>query len=156
MRGLLSFLTLCALSSIASATADVERLCERTLEDYAWYSDHPDPEAYGKLFTEDAVLDVFGPNKGREAIVARHKNNAKQRRFIHLLSNVRVDIVSTTEARATSYVEVYTVPLGDGPHTVAGFAGIGEYHDELRISEAGCQIAKRKLHMRVLHREYKP
>ena len=151
-------LTTCLLLTIlvspawADTTADA---CRQLIMDYAWYRDHPDPDAYGALFTEDAELTILGETfKGRAAIRERLTTSAGS--TVHLMSTVRITNVSETLATGLSYVTVYTAPPGPGPHDVSGYAAIGEYHDEFRKSSAGWQIARRLLVLRLRDSNFKP
>jgi uncharacterized protein (TIGR02246 family) len=145
-----------ALANAATAAEpSVYDACRDLVMDYAYYRDHPDPDAYAELFTEDAELSILGDTrKGRAAIRERLTQVAGT--TVHLMSTIRITPVSATEAKGVSYVTVYTAPAGEGPHTVDGFAGIGEYHDTFRKMAAGWQIDSRKLVMRLRDAGFKP
>ncbi len=147
----LSPLTLSPLTW-ADATEDA---CRDLIMDYAWYRDHPDANAYAALFTEDAELSILGETfKGRDAISQRL--TASSGSTVHLMSTIRITKVDEDTATGRSYVTVYTAPPGAGPHTVSGYAAIGEYHDDFRKSEAGWFIAKRVLVLRLRDANFKP
>lgn len=132
-----------------------EDACRQLVMDYAWYRDHPDAAAYAALFTKDAELSILGETfKGREAITQRL--TASSGSTVHLMSTVRITRLSEDSATGVSYVTVYTAPPGNGPHTVSGYAAIGEYHDDFSRTDAGWQIAKRVLVLRLRDMNFKP
>ena len=136
----------------ADATEDA---CRQLIMDYAWYRDHPDASAYAALFTEDAELSILGETfKGRGAIAPRLP--ASSGSTVHLMSTIRITKVNDDSATGVSYVTVYTAPAGAGPHTVSGYAAIGEYHDDFRRTDSGWQIAKRDLVLRLRDANFKP
>ena len=136
----------------ADATEDA---CRQLIMDYAWYRDHPDANAYAALFTEDAELSILGEMfKGRAAIAQRLTGTSGS--TVHLISTIRITKVDDDTASGVSYVTVYTAPAGTGPHTVGGYAAIGEYHDNYRRTDAGWQIAKRALVVRLRDANFKP
>jgi uncharacterized protein (TIGR02246 family) len=136
------------------ADATIEA-CRQLVMDYAWYRDHPDTDAYAALFTDDAELSILGETfKGREAIAQRLTASAGS--TVHLMSTIRVTKVDEDTATGVSYVTVYTAPPGIGPHTVSGYAAIGEYHDDFRKTETGWQIKKRVLVLRLRDSNFKP
>lgn len=129
--------------------------CRQLVMDYAWYRDHPDVDAYAALFTEDAELSILGETfKGREAIARRLTTASGS--TVHLMSTVRITAVNDDTATGVSYVTIYTAPPGPGPHTVSGYAAIGEYHDDFRKTDAGWQIKKRALVLRLRDANFKP
>jgi 3-phenylpropionate/cinnamic acid dioxygenase small subunit len=142
---MLATLTLLALTTtVAAQDRSTYDACRDLIMDYAYYRDHPGAEHYVALFTEDAELSILGDiRKGREAI--RERMRTVTGSTVHLMSTVRITEVSPKEATGVSYVTVYTGPAGDGPHTVSGYAIIGEYHDVFRKTDAGWKIAKRTL-----------
>ena len=128
--------------------------CRQLIMDYAWYRDHPDADAYAALFTEDAELSILGETfKGRDAIAQRL--TAASGSTVHLMSTVRITKVDDDSATGVSYVTVYTAPPGPGPHTVSGYAAIGEYHDDFQKTDAGWQIKKRVLVLRLRDSNFK-
>lgn len=147
--------TLAAADAAIADERSVDDACRDLIMDYAYFRDHPDPDAYAALFTEDAELSILGDTrKGRAAI--RQRLAEVTGNTVHLMSTIRITPVSATEAKGVSYVTVYTAPAGDDPHTVDGWAGIGEYHDFFRKTDAGWQIASRKLLLRLRDSGFKP
>lgn len=147
--------TLVPLSCPLAWADGTEDACRQLIMDYAWYRDHPDADAYAALFTEDAELSILGETfKGRDAI--RQRLTASSGSTVHLMSTIRITKVTDTAATGVSYVTVYTAPSGAGPHTVDGYAAIGEYHDDFRRTSAGWQIARRTLVVRLRDANFKP
>ncbi len=149
---LLLLITAPALQAAESSTYDA---CRDLIMDYAYYRDHKNPDAYAALFTEDAELSILGDvRKGRDAI--RQRLAEVTGNTVHLMSTIRITQVSETEATGVSYVTVYAMPPGEDPHTVDGWAGIGEYHDTYHKTAEGWKIAKRSLAMRLRDSGFKP
>ena len=144
------------LAFVAPTWADMTiEACRQLVMDYAWYRDHPDAKAYAALFTEDAELSILGETfKGREAITQRL--TASSGSTVHLMSTIRINKVDENTATGVSYVTVYTAPPGPGPHTVSGYAAIGEYHDDFRRTDTGWQIKQRVLVLRLRDSNFKP
>lgn len=147
-------------SPIGSPSARADELstydsCRDLIMDYAYFRDHKNAEALAALFTDDAELSILGDvRKGREAI--RQRLAEMSGNTVHLMSTIRISKLSESEATGVSYVTVYAMPPGDDPHTVDGWAGIGEYHDTFRKTADGWKIAKRTLALRLRDSGYKP
>ncbi len=140
-----------ALPFSASAHNAIEEQCERVMQDYAWYIDHPNPEGFANLFTKDATLVLNSRTmNGHEELKAFINSGSENRTAVHLMSNLRVTPTSDTTATGTSYLTVFIMPGGEGIKRVDGFSAIAEYHDEFVIDDEGCKIAKRKLIPRVI------
>jgi ketosteroid isomerase-like protein len=155
MRILASIALMTMALNTAAADSSTQDACRALIMDYAYYRDHPDVKAYGDLFTEDAELSILGDTRiGRSAI--RERLAEVTGSTVHLMSTIRITEVSATEATGVSYVTVYTAPDGAGPHTVSGYAGIGEYHDVFRKTVDGWKIAKRTLVMRLRDASFQP
>lgn len=129
-----------------AAAAALEECRDRVM-DYAYYWDHGDTEGLSDVFTEDATLKLGGETfSGQKAIVERMARSAPGPEIRHLMSTVRITGSADGGASGVSYVTVYMAPAPDqGLPEVDGFALIGEYHDEFRITPDGCRIAARTL-----------
>lgn len=106
-----------AQSSTALPSADqaaIKAACTDLVLDYAYYRDRPDAAGFANVFTKDGELRVMG-----QAFIGR-------------------------KATGVSYVTVYSAPAGTVPAKVSDFAAVGEYHDELVLTEAGWKIARRE------------
>ncbi len=154
---LIACLVLCSCSPSASSDvsdAFVERAiiaaCEALVADYAIARDRPDPEAYANTFALDGRLIL--PSVafiGRDNIRNRLQRSAGQSRSRHFMSNVRVQVVSDTEATGIAYAVIYEedIPTGQEasqPIPTAGPFAIGEYHDRFVLTDEGWKFSERR------------
>ncbi len=104
-----------------------------TIASYTFHADHGRFDDVSALFATDGVLEVHGIGgaraEGRDAILGFFRGvggdvraTAPPGRMQHHVASVRVDVVSATEAHATSY---FTVMTG------AGVDHWGRYRDAL-------------------------
>lgn len=88
--------------------------CTQLIARFALANDARDADALAEMFVEDGVFvrptKPDQPYAGREAI--REAFRAKPASLItrHLVANIVVDVLSATEARAQSYLVLYTAP----------------------------------------------
>ena len=110
-----------AVAADSSATALQKLLDKADIEavvaKYATALDTLDADAYGDVFTEDAIYDVTGTvYKGRATIRkivtdlkdSRARNDAEGKpspKLYHVMSNSSVEIVDATHARHQSYAQ---------------------------------------------------
>ena len=125
----------------------IEHACSRLALDYSHYADSQQLEAWSNLFAEDAEMTLFGQtHKGRAAILKslNGANNGAIATF-HSNSNIRVDVVSPTEARGTVGVTLFAAPRKDGVAQLKEItpAVVGHYEDVYRKTAEGWRIAKR-------------
>jgi len=120
--------------------------CERLSLDYSYHADHGESDAWAALFAEDAEMELFGQTHvGRAAIQAGVQNGAAPQRTVHAISNVRIDVISATEAAGHVYISVYVAPKGESVSTLpllTPFA-VGEYQDRYRKTAEGWRFARR-------------
>lgn len=134
---------------------NIEAACEALVLDYAYYRDREDlqlaAQGVAAVFTKDATLTVSGQSfTGRQAIFDRIANQTNPPRFAHLMSTIRIFPESATKATGVSYATVYVAPRpNDGSAVTEGFAAVGEYHDEFRLTDQGWRIAKRTFLARI-------
>jgi hypothetical protein len=125
----------------------IERACERLAIDYSFYADSQQLEAWSNLFAEDAEMTLFGQtHKGRAAILGSlNGGNRGAVATFHSNSNIRIDVVSQTEARGTVGVTLFAAPKKDGVAQVKEItpAVVGHYEDVYRKTAEGWRIAKR-------------
>lgn len=139
-----------AFVTSASAAPEAPRAaiiaaCTETINQYAHYRDQLDAERYGDLFTEDAVFVFPGLTlTGREAIAKRIRDDDGTITSRHLTGSIVVTIDANQTITARSYIHVYqaATPASPGP-IPAGKYILGEYHDVMRMTDAGCKIARR-------------
>ena len=125
----------------------IEHACSRLALDYSHYADSQQLEAWSKLFAEDAEMTLFGQtHKGRAAILkSLNGGSGGAVATFHSNSNIRVDVVSPTEARGTVGVTLFAAPRKDGVAQVKEItpAVVGHYEDVYRKTAEGWRIAKR-------------
>ncbi len=145
------------LSACASAPLPNKSLtvaCTQTANSYPFSRDRLDYDAYGALFTDDAVFDLSaigaGRLVGREAIVAALKARGPAAVTRHINQVVKMEAVDATHARGVSYVVVYAVPadrMAAGSTAVSQPLVVAEYHDQFVWAAGRCQIQERRLQM---------
>lgn len=129
----------------------IENACTRLAIDYSFYADSQQLEAWSRLFAEDAEMTLFGQtHKGRAAILASlNGGNGGAIASFHSNSNIRIDVVSATEAKGTVGVTLFAAPKKDGLAVVKEItpAVVGHYIDEYRKTSEGWRISKRGFNM---------
>ena len=157
-------LALLAAPAIAENT-DMIVACQQTAYDYTWFLDHPDEdfsataEKFAQLFTENGSWEVSNTqlqmetHTGTEAIMARYKDGRDKFRFMHLITNHRVNPTSDTTGTGTSYVEVYVHPIGSDMNDDFGVTGVAEYRDTYEFKDGTCRFTSRKGVTRLLSLE---
>jgi hypothetical protein len=135
-----------------SDLTSVERLeiiaaCERLILDYAHFADQCEYDRWACLFCEDGEFHHFGKvHVGRKRI--REATGVRPTFPMHVMTNIRVDVIDHITATGTSYVTGYT-RLREGSRlvpTVTPWA-IGHYQDRYRLTSDGWRIAVRKLEL---------
>ncbi len=112
--------------------------------------DERQPDALAALFTEDGMLVRPGgePLRGRAAIRAAYASRPAERITRHVVSNQRVTLGSDGSARVRSLVTLWSGHEGDASgaqgRPARGPQVLGEYDDELRLTEEGWRIAVRR------------
>ncbi len=131
----------------AAEKMTIEHACSRLALDYSYYADSRQPEPWSRLFAEDAEMILFGQtHKGREAILKiMNGGDGGAVATFHSNSNIRVDVISPTEARGTVGVTVFAAPGKDGVALVKEItpAVVGHYDDVYRKTAEGWRIARR-------------
>jgi len=93
------------------ADADIVRTCTQKIHRYAQLNDAGAIAELCQMFTEDAVFarpsDPHNPIQGRAAIRASFEARPP-RRTLHVVSNVKITVESSTRAQATSDVILIT------------------------------------------------
>jgi hypothetical protein len=92
-------------------------------------------------------MTLFGQtHKGRAAILASlNGGNGGAVASFHSNSNIRIDVVSPTEARGSVGVTLFAAPRKDGIAVMTEItpAVVGHYNDVYRKTSQGWRIAKR-------------
>ena len=138
------------VSIIAACTAQpsVSELCEETSKAYVVARDNGDVDAYGDLFTEDAVFLIGGnQQKGRKAIKAAMAARAGSQFTRHIVTSPFV--VESTDGKLTgsSYVTVYASSRKDSGQPLDSPTpwAIGQYLDEYVVADGRCLFKRRIL-----------
>jgi ketosteroid isomerase-like protein len=125
--------------------------CEALSIAYARAVDFRDYDTFASLFTEDGVLDVGQPLEGRDAIRTAMSRRPDELRSRHILTNIFIDVVSTTEARGISYLTLYrhvgAESLKREPIPFDGPAAVGHYEDRYVLTDDGWKFKRRQLHL---------
>ena len=125
----------------------IERSCKKLSIAYAKHADFRDYNTFVDLFTEDGVLEIYGQEiKGRAALLATMSSRPENRRSLHLLTNIWIDVLDADHAVGGAYLTVFSVDFdGDGPAPLQGARMVGNYEDEFVRGTEGWRIARRKL-----------
>jgi ketosteroid isomerase-like protein len=128
----------------------IERACSRLVLLAAAHADHHRAAEFAALFAPDALLSR--PNAealhGREAIREAYAQRPASRISRHVVTNICVDVLSTTEARAISTVLLWAGSADDepGPRGRPAQAGqvLGEFDDRFVLTPEGWRIVARQ------------
>jgi len=124
--------------------------CQRVENDYAFYRDRRDADAFANIFTEDgewgrssgAVL------KGRKAIHDYIVKLAAQQQEVHmqLTTTIQITPVDATSATGVSYAMVMQAPVPQAglPAVNGGFQVASESRSTYKLVNNECKIAKRE------------
>ena len=136
---------------ITAIQADCEALCIA----YARAIDFRDYDHFVSLFTDDAVLDLGRPLRGREEIhdAVSARPDALQSR--HVITNVFVDVVDEDHARGIAYLTLYRhladkpsiAGAGSEPAAATHPAAVGHYQDRFARTSGGWRFKARTLHL---------
>jgi hypothetical protein len=124
----------------------IEHACRRLSLDYSHYADARQMDAWAALFAEDAEMELMGQHhKGRAAIRASVNGNPPDTASVHMLHNIRIDVVSDSEATGTVGVSLFVAPRKDGVGQAKDIAPviIGNYQDVYRKTAEGWRFARR-------------
>lgn len=125
----------------------IEHACTRLSVDYSHHADARRMDAWADLFAEDAELVVGGvAQRGRATIRASIGNGNAATATFHSNSNIRIDVVSRSEARGEVCATVFVVPVKDGIAQTRELspAIIGKYLDTYVDTPDGWRFARRE------------
>lgn len=134
----------------------IDQACRELVLRAARHADVNAPASLAGLFSEDAVLvrPNAEPLHGREAIRRAYEQRPADRLTRHMVSNILVDIESATQARALSYVLLWTGNSTDSPGAMGrparGSQMVGEFDDRFSLTPDGWRITRREARF-VLH-----
>ena len=135
--------------------AEIQRDCEALSMAYARAIDFRDYDHFVTLFTDDAVLDLGRPLRGRQAIHAAVSARPDELRSRHVITNVFVDVVDEDTARGIAYLTLYrhladkpSIPgPGSDPAPTTLPAAVGHYQDKFARVSDGWRFEARTLHL---------
>ncbi|MEM8768413.1 MAG: nuclear transport factor 2 family protein [Pseudomonadota bacterium] len=144
-RLILSALLPAALLASTSADAgEIEDACTELVMGYALHRDQFNVEAYGDLFSEDAVLFVLGSEYRGRAAIRQRLEDARGKEFTrHLMSGVWITVLDEQRASGISYASIHAAEPDELPLKPVPPA-VGEYHDEFTLTEDGWKISRRR------------
>ena len=128
----------------------IERACSRLVLLAAEHADQHRAAEFAALFVPEAVLSRPNaePLRGCEAIHAAYAQRPASRFTRHVVTNIRVEVLSATEARAASLVLLWAGSTDDepGPRGRPAQAGqvLGEFDDRFTLTPDGWRIASRR------------
>jgi hypothetical protein len=133
------------LTSIERAAIGWE--CERLIHLYAMLNDAGEFDAMAGMFTEDGVFarpsqaDVL--IRGKAAILAAYTSRP-QRFTRHLITSVVVTVEDADNARAHSYLSLYTGQAGDSlPRPAEPVCLIGDFKDRFVRQDGAWKFSER-------------
>ena len=123
--------------------------CGQTANSYAYIRDRLMYEAYGNLFTDDAVFAIGTAEVVRRAAnIGALKSRGASETTRHFITPVPMEVTGNDSATGISYLTLYATagaPVAGKPLGIAGPAVVGEYHDEFRMTDAGCRFSARRV-----------
>ena len=125
----------------------IEHACTRLANDYSHFADARRMDAWAELFADDAELVVMGATqRGRAAIRKSVGDGSAGTATLHSNSNIRIDVVSSSEAHGEVCATVFAVPVKDGKAQARDLAPtiIGKYLDVYRRASEGWRFGRRE------------
>jgi len=131
----------------AAARDEILTACQRLSLDYSHYADHGQMDAFSELFGDEGELVVAGVSTVGKAAIHKNLTSAPrgEMQSIHAITNLRLDVVSPTEAKGVVYITAYVAPKKDGVGSAAVIApmAVGQYEDVYRKTADGWRFARR-------------
>jgi hypothetical protein len=129
----------------------IERVCQRLVVDFAYFSDRREYESLAALFAEEGSLTrpTGDPLVGRAAILKSYQSRPGGRITRHICTNIRINVESRGTARGLTYAVVYSANAGDAPEAHFGIKAdarrlVGEFEDEFVLTPAGWRFGSRQ------------
>jgi len=101
-----------------SEKALIVQECTQLIARFANANDARDYDALAAMFVEDGVFCrptmPDQPIRGRKTIIDGFRSRPANKLTRHVCTNIAVEAVSETEARATSYIILYTATVEEG------------------------------------------
>jgi hypothetical protein len=131
----------------ADARNEILSACQRLSLDYSHYADHGQMDAFSELFGDEGELVVGGvATVGAKAIYKNLTSTPRgEVQSIHAVTNLRLDVVSPTEAKGVVYITAYVAAKKDGVGSAPVIApmAVGQYEDVYRKTSDGWRFARR-------------
>jgi SnoaL-like domain len=125
--------------------------CENVILEIAWLTDHGPHLQIVDHFTIDGSFSRDGEiHVGKAALEDMYKKRPASLFTRHILSNIRVKMLSDTEAVATSYAMVFRFRSAEGgapvpPVDLTKPESLSEYHDTFQNEGGAWKISSRLL-----------
>ncbi len=120
----------------AQEAAQIVQTCTQLIARFAQATDSADAETLAGMFVEDGVF--IRPSKpdqpyvGRDVILEGFRSRPAGLVMRHLVTNTVVDVVNAAEARARSYLLLYTAPATEsGLPKANGKQMLGAFEDHI-------------------------
>ncbi len=129
----------------------IELACTKLVNQFEVYNDLGRYDELAELFTEDGryARPTAPANfvEGKANLLAAFKARPKDRLVRHLVTNILIDVTSSTTAKGISYVTQYSGST-DKPAPTHGWQAnpsclVGEYTDDFVLTPAGWKIGQR-------------
>lgn len=113
---------------IANDVLQIQMACTQQINKFAALNDAGEFHQLVEMFTPDGVF--ARPSQPDSPLVGRHCilqafNDRPKRHSVHLVSNIFVDVVDASHARAFSRITLFASPAGtnvaQGPHLIGCF-----------------------------------
>lgn len=126
-----------------------ELACAQLTIHATYRADAHDIDGFLDLLTDDAVVVRMGETfAGREALLQMLRKRPRDRVTRHLLGFPAVSRVDDRTARSISYYTLFEANAAEAPsppYPLHDPTGVGEYHDEYRLTEDGWRISARRI-----------
>lgn len=128
------------------AARAIEWDCQQTILRFTAAFDAGNFSEMAEYFAPDGIwVRAEGPCHGHAGLQELGRKRSAQILVRHVLSNIRVDVLDATHARATTYVTVYRHDFADAVKLPAPLhlELFGEYADDLELIGGRWLIARR-------------
>lgn len=145
-----------ALFSLTVQAADISAEKEMYIKfaindlvnEYAVARDAGDAVAYANTFSEDGVLDLYGTEYGREALIERVNTANPNSVGMHHMTSGQITVIDETNATGVQYMTLYTGTRGEdqeegAPVSISNFTVMGKYLDTYVLTDDGWKFARR-------------
>lgn len=133
----------------------IRRECEQLFLNIAWLTDHGPQIDIPQLFTENGEFDRDGTLlKGRAELIDLYAKRPISLLTRHLVSNLRVNILSDEHACCHAYATVYRYRSPDSskpalPLNCEGPEIVNEYDDQMVKTAEGWKVSRRVMRLMI-------